>query len=327
MRVGSRLDSRGHAWTRHLGVVALALAGCFNEETVEPGADGTTSATGMTTSMTTMPSPTSASDPSATMTLTTSTDTLETTSADEADGSTSGDASTGSTSEPDPDSSSSDTTGTPTCVDDPAMNFVDDFERPNSDDIGNCWIEKNPAVWGLGDGEVIYEGGEPTQYFDNMVYRDVEIRDVSTSIVTRVIDTNDINEPHPMVRIQPASLVMGAEYDAYALVPHLDDGEMSLCIMRFNGLGYITEQRCDAVPSLGEGPDGYRLTLDATGENPVELVGVLEELSTGTMYTIEWSDNSTQRITAPRAVGFSGGTINAVLSNYVITEFTSRPSG
>lgn len=295
----------------------LLFVGCFKEETVEPGADGETSATGDPTTSTTAPITTTGS-------TTSTTDDTTQTSDSSTDPSTTRDPSADSSGD---SSSTSTTTGDPDCEpDDPAVNFVDDFTRPDSIDLGNCWVEKDPGVWSLIDGDVVYAGDHATEYFDNMVFRDVSIRDVESSITLRVLTQDNRNEPHPMVRIQPSSFEAGTFYEAYALVPHIDNEMMSLCLMRFNAQGFIDAQTCEIVPPLVANDTGYTLTLRATGANPVQVYGRLDDLETKSVVaTVEWNDASPGRISTAGAVGFSGGTINEVLNNFVISAFTSAP--
>lgn len=299
--------------------VLLLIAACFNEETVAPGADGTTSATADPTTSATMPT-----------TTTGPTTTVDTTS-DEAtslEPTTTSPTTTESDSDPTTDpTTSTESTGTPGCEpDDPEMNFADDFERDDSEELGNCWIEKDPQVWSIATGDVVYDGTDVTEYFDHMVYRDVSILDVESTLTVRFLVADDRNEPHPMVRIQDTSFDNGNPYNGYILTPHLENDVLSLCIMRFIGAANIDGSLCEPLDQLEPNSNGYRLTLRASGGNPVQLYGRIDDLDTKmVMQTVEWNDIDGNRISAPGAVGFSGGTIDAVLENFVIADFTSRP--
>lgn len=297
-------------------MVGLLGAGCFAEETADTpdGDDGGTSTSATTEP--TLSASTSSSGPDATS----SSETVDPSS-------TLGDSSTSGTG----DGSSTDegsTTDGLDCALPPGMTWDDDFSRPNADDVGNCWIEKSPAVWRLADDEVLSDGEGRSEYFDHIVWRDeLSTRNVEIKLEVRFKSDDLRNEPHPMVRMTADSLEPGADYRGYALVPHATDGgePIQLCLMRFDGVPGIGEQRCENLPEPIElGPTRYRLVLRVEGPGPVLIDGRLDVLRPGDadwneMLTLpRWEDSSQEQIDEPGAVGFSGGTVVDVLDNFAI---------
>jgi hypothetical protein len=311
------------AWARRAGAwwIAVVLgsqaSGCYAEATGDTtnDDDGDGSSSNPTTAPTTSMGTTSASAD----TTTSGTETVDPSDTLDDSSSTTGESST---------TDEGSTTDGVDCSLPIGMTWDDDFERPDANDLGNCWVEKSPAVWQVVDSAVSSEGEGATAYFDHIVWReDLITRNVEIKLEIRFRSSDLRNEPHPMARMTEASLQPGAFYHGYALIPHATDGvePMQLCLMRFDGGPGIGEQRCEnLVEPLELGPTRYRLVLNVEGPGPVYIDGRLDVLREGDFdwspaLTLEqWVDSSPDQIHEPGAVGFSGGTIIDVLDNYAI---------
>lgn len=287
--------------------------GCFSEQTADAPNDddgnSTDTSPGTSTGSTTSSGGPSSS-PDATATSGESVDTSSTTT-----DSTTTDGTT--------------TTGDVDCALPPEIAWDDEFDRPDGDDLGDCWVEKSPSVWQLADGDVVSAGEGKTAAFDHMVWRD-DLHATTVEIILEFrIRTGDLrNEPHAFARMTDASLEPGAFYEGYALMPRASDGgsePMQLCLMRFNGGANASEQRCEDLPTpLELGPTRHRLVLQVAGPGPVLLDGRIDVLHGGDpewsplLTLAQWQDESPDQIVTAGAVGFSGGNVIDVLDNFVI---------
>lgn len=210
----------------------------------------------------------------------------------------------------------------------PGAGWDETFDRPDGDELGNCWIEKSPPVWRLANGEVESPGEGTTEPFDHLVWRDGALAaNVEIKLEFRIRSGDPRNEPTAMVRMTQESLQPGAPYRGYALAPRAAAvGEPTqLCLMRFDGAADPGEQRCENLPGpLELGPTRYRLVLEIAGPGPVVLDGRIDVLHEGDqdwsplLALPQWVDSAPDQITGPGAVGFSGGASIDVLDNFVI---------
>lgn len=288
--------------------LAVPAMACFSEDTGDaPGDDD-----GASTS-----AATSASGESMTSIGTSSTG-ADTTTTQTADDSSAGD---GATSE-------GSTTEGIDCELPPGSTWDEGFDRPDADDLGNCWIEKSPSVWQIVDGEVVSEGEGTTVSADHIVWRDgLRADNVEIKLELRVRSADLRNEPYALARMSDASLEPGSAYHGYALLPRATDGAepMQLCLMRFDGGIEPGDQRCENLPSpLELGPTRHRLVLQVSGPGPVLVDGRLDVLREGdfdwspVLTLAQWEDASPDQIATAGAVGFSGGVAIDVLDNFVV---------
>jgi hypothetical protein len=302
--------SNGAALRAGSSLLALVIGGCFGD--APPPEQGTTTEPTTSSSST---NPTTTDTDSA---LGTTTSTTSETTADTTVDPTLADSSTSTSSE---SSSSSSGTDTGEVVPD----FFDDFDRADSQAIGNGWVEKLPSVFSINENMVVAGGNRPQQYFDQVVYQNDVVDDIELRVEFRIDVANDLNEPHLVARQQEAALVSGSFNHCYILVPQLSQDR--LCLMRFDSAGFIGEDRCTDWPDsdLVVG-DWYRLVMTIDGPGPVELTGRLEHAD-GDAWTevvaVEWVDKSPNQIAAPGVWGFSGGTTGAFYNNFVFDNFSA----
>lgn len=209
-----------------------------------------------------------------------------------------------------------------------ASSWDEGFDRPDADVLGNCWIEKTPAVWQLVAGEVTSPGVGATMPRDHLVWRDGLVSaDVEVKLEFRVRSPDPRNEPHVLARLTDDALQPGGAYHGYALLPRAAKGgtPMQLCMMRFDGAREPGEQRCENLPApLEIGPTRHRLVLQVTGPGPVLIDGRLDVLHDGDqdwtpLLTLQqWQDTSPDQIVTAGTAGFSGGSVIDVLDNFAI---------
>lgn len=202
--------------------------------------------------------------------------------------------------------------------------FVDDFERPDSDALGNGWIEKTPTTWRIQDS-VVRRIASATDYRDNLVYRPAseDIRDVEIS-VELAITALPPNFPQIFVRGQKGTIATADTYDGYLLFLIGDPAGTAAVIGRQRGNVFVeTLTQFELTEEVTTGPR-YRMTFRATGTNPVQLLGRFERAVPGGWTTIGQAtatDAAMNRITGPGTVGFSGD--NAATWTY--DDFTRTP--
>jgi hypothetical protein len=174
--------------------------------------------------------------------------------------------------------------------------FTDDFQRANGA-VGNGWFEKTPGRLELVNGAVrqnakgLYKNlfvARPTS--ENL--RDVLVQ-VTVSFPTASAD------PGVFARIQSGSEVQD-RFFAYSLYA---DGANDLFISRDDGTSFTDMGSSVISPPLVPG-QLYRLSLQATGDNPVRLVGSVAKTDGTVLATITANDASSSRIAAAGAVGF-----------------------
>lgn len=246
-----------------------------------------------------------------------------------------------STTEPDPPASSSstsqsgtsdDTTGsntTSSTTEDSASSsgggesttgtsiemWTDDFERADSADLGNGWIERSPGTFALAQGRVVYDG-VPMAYQDSVFYRPFEeaLLNLEVSIEFTHVGEFNFSTPQLHARIQEDSLgPVVQSINAYIVYLSQPD---RIDISRVEGDTFARNVSEPIEPELPAGVT-YRLSLRVTGTDPVELVGEVESLDGGawtSVQTVTLTDADPTRITDPGAFGASGS--NAVTFEY-----------
>ncbi len=213
-----------------------------------------------------------------------------------------------------PGDAPSDTTG-----DAPAEDFVDSFSRPDGASIGNGWIEKLASTYALAGGEVV-RIDTPESYRDNMVYRPAseDLRDVEISVGVRFTAIPP-GFAQIFVRGEAATIAAPDSYDGYLL--YIEGGQADEAVLgRQRGTVFVTTlSRFPLVPPLDAG-SAFRMTLRATGAQPVALRAKIERLSNGAWTAIGETaieDFAATQIDAAGTVGFAGNEV----STYVYDDF------
>ena len=204
--------------------------------------------------------------------------------------------------------------------------FVDGFDRPDANAIGNDWVEKTPTAWGLGDGQVLEEGA-PLNYEDNIVYRPAaeDLRDLNVTIEFEVAEFDTNNHPQLHLRLQHEDLDIPGSVTGYILF--VDEPDLS--ITRQIG-GAFDATRSSPLTSQVVPDQRYKLSFTALGEDPVDLVGELYIFEGGdwTLHSsVAYMDTDPNRIDQPGAMGFSGADTdqiqNITYDNFTRTDLTT----
>jgi len=174
--------------------------------------------------------------------------------------------------------------------------FSDDFSRPDGT-LGNGWIEKTAGAFSLVGGAAQQNQGG--------IYRNLFISRPAAEDVLDVLAQVTVTfpatgaDPGLFARIQPGSDVIN-HFVAYSVYP---DGANNLYVSRDDGTMFIDQGSSVISPPLLVG-QSYRLSLQVTGTDPVQLVGSIAHLDGTVIATITANDGSTKRLTTPGSVGF-----------------------
>ena len=179
--------------------------------------------------------------------------------------------------------------------------FFDDFNRPNSADLGNGWTEKYPPAFSIQNNEVVMIDTGIIDYHDTIVYRPAgeDLRDVELGLEFRVLSTLAFPQLH--ARVQRDTIEQPDTLDAYLLF--VDGFEPS------PGRAVIARQAPVAgqfecymlgipFPSPLQGTDRYRLRFRVVGANPVTLTGFVDRFD-GTAWQPFASGSDPRRLLQP----------------------------
>jgi len=247
----------------------------------------------------------------------TTTDAAESTSSPaNTEGSSSVDETSGSGTAGDPDLSTSthmssaeefaDTSDSSTGSPPDAVLFSDHFERPDSDVLGEGWIEHRASAFRIIGGRVVR--GALGNFSDNYVFRPVEesILDVEARISFIVSSATAPGNPQVYARAQTGPEITG---DARGYVCYvLNDGN-ALSLKR-NILGSLTlVDLAQAQLADLEVDITYRLRLSVLGADPAVVLDCSLDQWQGEEWTrvetIHYSDDASDRIRTSGVVGFS----------------------
>jgi len=293
--------------------LSFVVAGCFGEApTTDETTMGSTTSSGSTDAMTSTTDPTATTTTVGTVTSV-GTDT-ETTTVDP----TLADSSSTTTS------SESSSAGTET--EGEAPTFFDDFERDNSQLLGNDWVEKLPSVFSIDEGVVAAESNDLQDYFDQVVHQqDNVVADIELRVEFRIDSMDELNEPHLVARQQEDALTEGQHNHCYILVPQLSLDRLAL--MRFDSLDAIGDVQWTDWPNADlVAGEWYRLVMTIEGAAPVMMTGRLERSTNEgwiEVVAVGWVDNTPNQIVAPGVWGFSGGTTGTFYNNFVFDNFSA----
>lgn len=204
----------------------------------------------------------------------------------------------------------------------PGDPFFDDFDRPDSSELGNGWVERTPGTWELEGNRVVF-AGEAAPYQDSAFYRpfDEAVLDLETSVeFTYVLEPN-FSTPQLHARIQEEAQVGTESTNAYLVyMPQPDD----LVVSRVEVSTFALTNSAVIDPPI-ELDERCRLTLRVTGTGPVEIVGTLERFDAETKDWVEaqvvtLSDSDETRIVDPGSFGASGHqSVTFVYDNFTMT--------
>jgi hypothetical protein len=266
---------------RRYGTFALHPNECVPE-----GTAGTTSAGTDASSSTTSGGASTSGSSSGASTEGTSSTTMALTG-----GETSGETS-GSTGESDAESTGADTTGSPSG----SYDFEDDFERADSPDVGNGWVEKTPAAFSLVDGGLRRTSGS-TSYPNNLVYRPDETwLDVEAVLELTFDELEPTGHPQFVLRAQLADIDEPGSVTGYLLFV-TNGGTLEITRQIAGSFTYQVESPLGSAIELNR---PYRMRLSVVGTNPVMVHGQLEErdgAGTWSVHTsVQMTDDSDMRI-------------------------------
>ncbi len=174
--------------------------------------------------------------------------------------------------------------------------FMDDFARPDGV-LGNGWIQKTADAFSLVGGAA--------QQSHTGIYRNLfnsrPATEDALDVLAQVTVTFPVAVADPCLfaRIQPGSDVLN-HFVAYSVYP---DGANNLYVSRDDGDVFVDQGSSVISPPLVVG-DSYRLSLQVTGTNPVQLIGSISHLDGTLIATITANDGSAKRLTTPGSVGF-----------------------
>lgn len=188
-----------------------------------------------------------------------------------------------------------------------AGQFVDDFDRADAPDLGNGWIEKNPAAFSVSAAQAA-KLGVGTGYRDNIAYRPAveDLLDVEASVELRLL-ANPPGYPQILVRVQSATVAAANVLDGYILYVSNNAGQAVLG--RQTGNSFVATLATIGINPALNTADTFRLRLRAEGTNPVDLEAYVERLNGGSWDVIGqafFSDFAANRIGTAGTVGFGG---------------------
>ncbi|MEO8801299.1 MAG: hypothetical protein ABI551_25630, partial [Polyangiaceae bacterium] len=168
---------------------------------------------------------------------------------------------------------SSDAGGSPDAGLDSSL-FADDFNRPNGDDIGNGWIEKNPAAFGIAGNRAMRTSDRSVDYVDNLVYRPASENVADTEVSVELTFVDDAGGyPQVHARAQSDSVATSGTLDSYLLYAQTSTTGFLSRVRGKNNLNDL--QPIDISPPLDIGPT-YRFRLKVSGAHPVHVTGYIE---------------------------------------------------
>ena len=188
--------------------------------------------------------------------------------------------------------------------------FYDDFDRPDGDDIGNGWVERNPAAFYLANGRVATRPGDLVGQWDNIVHRAAaeDVMNVEASIEVDFLDfLAYTGNPQLHIRIQADTVCNSSEVDSYVL--YIDDQLGAAVVGRQRGdNGFLA---LGVIPLTLEPAacNTYRMRLRAFGDLPVYLTAFVERKDGEDWEVIgsyEVEDIDAQRLPSEGACGFGG---------------------
>lgn len=198
--------------------------------------------------------------------------------------------------------------------------FFDDFNRADDPDIGNGWVEKTPDAFALINDEVL-KGNSSAIYRDHFVYRPLGENLLDVEVAAEIV-INALPPQFPQVCVRATKVTVPDELDAYCLYLS-GSNSANLVRQKDDTFGNTLESPSLSTPLVvGE---RYRLTLEATGTNPVMLNALVEhDTSSGwvTLASMTHADGDASAFTTPGAVGFLGSLAG---QHFAVDNFRRTP--
>jgi len=184
--------------------------------------------------------------------------------------------------------------------------FADDFNRPDSPDVGNGWVERSADGFALADGAVAH-ATPGISFRDRTLYRptDEDGSDFEASIDVVFSTVDPLGHPQIHLRVQRDELTRTGLLTGY--VVYVDD-DSSLVIDRLIAGEFTRESRINIDrPVVG---DLYRLRARIVGTNPVRITATWEHNRDGgqSVRSTTTQDDSPERIATPGAIGLAAHT-------------------
>lgn len=190
-----------------------------------------------------------------------------------------------------------------------APDFVDTFDRPASDALGNGWTEKRPDAFRITGGGGVDKAETESDFRDNVVYRpaDEDVRDVEVSV--EVSDLAEGTYPQLILRGRRSTIGISNELDAYVFAVFGQARE--LVILRQRSSDPFVELATEPLPAAISSAERYRLVASARGTTRVELSFRFERYDEvddawETLQDATAVDDADVRLAEPGAVGFGG---------------------
>lgn len=188
------------------------------------------------------------------------------------------------------------------------VGLFDNFDRPDSTTLGNGWIENTPSTFIISNGQVAKQSSS-SGYLQNLVYRpgSEDVQDVAVSMELRQVRPTAAGYPQIYARIQSSTVGYGW-IDGYIL--YLRDSSTDFILGRQRGNSFVTALSTFTLTEPLTSVGVYRMSLQVTGSNPVQLLATVERQTTSGGWEIigmaSATDSSTQRLDNAGSVGFSG---------------------
>ena len=204
--------------------------------------------------------------------------------------------------------------------------FVDDFNRSDSGNLGNGWIEKSPAAFTLNAGAVEKQS-VASSYRNNIVFRPASenLLDVETSVEFTVRGLPP-RYPQLLARVQTDTALLPDSFDGYIM--YVPNSEQDVVVGRQNGGNFVTTlANINTWPDLLNLTDRFRLRMSVIGTNPVDIVASVERFN-GTGWDVIGqavvSDFDANRIDTAGSTGFGGSSFE---DEYIYDNFQTTDLG
>jgi len=199
-----------------------------------------------------------------------------------------------------------------------AVDYFDDFARPDGTVVGDGWIEKQANAFSLAAGTAV-KNQVGTAYRDNIIYRPVaeDLLDAEASVELQFLN-NSVGYPQVLVRVQAATAATPNSLDAYIL--YMSNSTTQAVLGRQRGSAFVSTLSTIFLSSPLNTTDRFRMRIRAVGSDPVNVDAWIERLGTGGWEIIgqaSVADSAANRVNTAGAVGF-GGYIEA---SYVYDNF------
>ena len=199
-----------------------------------------------------------------------------------------------------------------------AVDYFDDFARPNGAALGDGWIEKAPGAFSIASGAAA-KNAVGTGYRDNIAYRPAveDLLDAEASVELQLLNAS-VGYPQVFVRVQGNTAAQNDVLDAYIL--YVANNASTVILGRQRGNQFVTTLATINLATPLNTTNRFRLRLRAVGTTPVNVDAWIERQNGAAWDVIgqaSVADAAANRITTPGAVGFGG----FIESSYVYDNF------